>query len=72
MAMDSIDRVDGDTISTVFRAWVIVSLVAGTASIIFGGPMVTVVGVVLIIVGLMSLMPALRDFVVESESSAAE
>jgi len=53
---------------TLARVWVAVALVFGVGFIAFAGPFLTAVGVVLVILGLVSLMPAFRNFVDEQPS----
>jgi len=43
-----------------FGAWTVGAAGVGVVLIVFGGPLMTVIGVLLVILGLMSLMPTLR------------
>lgn len=51
------------TIDILLRIWVLVAISIGVATIFLGDLVLTTIGVVLIILGLISLMPALRGFV---------
>lgn len=43
------------------RVWVLASVVGGTAAILFGSSSVAMAGVLLVVVGLVSLMPLVRN-----------
>lgn len=51
---------DASTVSTVLHVGVIAAIAVGVAFIALGTPLQTGVGVVLVILGLIGLMPALR------------
>ncbi len=46
---------------TPLRVWVVAAVGAGTALILFGSATLTMVGVLLVVVGLVSLMPLVRN-----------
>jgi len=50
---------DPRTISYVLYAWVVVAVALGSALIIFGNTLMATVGAVVIIIGAVSLMPAI-------------
>ena len=51
---------DGKTISYVLYLWVATAVVTESSLILFGSTFLTTAGTVLIIIGLVSLMPAMR------------
>lgn len=60
------------TFDLVVRAWVVVSLTVGVGLAISGDRVVSTVGVVLIIFGLVSLLPALRSTLGDWETDLIE
>lgn len=63
---------DPDRLSKLLHAGVILSVAAGIALILGAGPVLTGVGVVLIIAGLIGLMPALRYQLATGEPAGEE
>lgn len=59
-------------LSAVLHGVVVIALMGGVGLILLAGPLLTAVGVVLVIAGLIGLMPALRYWLDASEQSAAE
>lgn len=53
-------NMDANRIKNLLQVWVVVALVAGVGAILLGRALMTAIGVVLVILGLMSLMPAIR------------
>ena len=53
-------RMEKTRYDTLLQVWVVVSNAVGIWFILFGDALLTATGVVLVIVGLMSLMPAIR------------
>lgn len=60
--------VDGETVELVLRIWVLVAVASGIGLVIFGGQSVAIVGVLLIIVGIVSIMPAFQSYAGEWEA----
>lgn len=60
------------TFDLVVRAWVLVSIVVGVGLAISGDQTISTVGVVLIIFGLVSLLPALRSTLGDWETDLIE
>lgn len=58
---------DQRTLSRILPVWVVVANAVGIAFVIVGPPPLPIVGVLLIIVGLMSLMPAMQAYLGELE-----
>lgn len=58
---------DHERLELLLRLWVVVAITAGIAAVIFGGRNLAIVGVLLIIFGLISLMPAFHSYVGEWE-----
>lgn len=50
-----------ETFDTAIRAWVVTALVAGIVLILVDRPLPTTIGVLLIIFGLLSFMPVVRN-----------
>ena len=60
--------VDGDTVELILRVWVLVAVASGIAIVIFGGQTLAIVGVLLIIIGIVSIMPAFQSYAGEWEA----
>lgn len=56
---------DHERLEWLLRLWVIVAVSGGILAVIFGGRSLAIVGVLLIVVGLISLMPAFHSYVGE-------
>lgn len=61
-----------ETLGTLFEAGVLLAIPLGIGLIVFGGALHAGVGVVLVILGLIGLMPALRYTVMLPESAGSE
>ena len=52
---------DQGMLGTAFSAWIVVALVVGIGLVVFsGGLALSLIGIVLIVLGLIGIMPALR------------
>jgi hypothetical protein len=51
---------DHDRLGAVFRVWTPIAIVGGVVLTFTGSPTLTAIGVVVLILGLMSLLPVLR------------
>lgn len=63
---------DPDSLSSLLHVGVVLSIVAGIALILGAGPLLTGVGVVFVIAGLIGLMPALRYQLATDEAADQE
>ncbi|MFB6187506.1 MAG: hypothetical protein ABEI86_11660 [Halobacteriaceae archaeon] len=52
---------DESLYNNTLRGWVIISLILGVGFIIFGDTLLTTVGVVLVVIGLISLIPVVKN-----------
>lgn len=60
--------VDGDTVELILRVWVLITVASGIAIVIFGGQTLAIAGVLLIIIGIVSIMPAFQSYAGEWEA----
>lgn len=63
---------DHERLELLLQAWVVVAVLGGIVAVVVGRRYLAMVGVALIVVGLVSLMPALRGYVGEWEVDFAE
>lgn len=63
---------DPGRLSSLLHVGVVLSIVAGIAMILGAGPLLTGIGVVLVIAGLIGLMPALRYRLATDETASQE
>lgn len=64
--------VDGDTVELVLRIWVLVAIASGIAIVILGGQTIAIIGVLLIIFGVVSIMPAFQSYAGDWEADFIE
>ena len=63
------DHMDRRTYDTALRVWVVASLVVGIGFIMVSNPVVTAVGVLLVIFGLLGLMPVVKHSLTAEKSA---